>query len=86
VTSQEGFTSIKLVCLLLHLNTDCVQEKCSANFMMPNSSKISVTNFTRKTNGPKYQYRLGNFLILQTDYIKGLGVNNDCKHTKLSPR
>jgi hypothetical protein len=47
--------------------------------MKPNFSKIRVISFTRKTNVSNYQYRLGNSFILQTDWIKDLGVYIDCK-------
>lgn len=45
----------------------------------PNFSKIRAISFTRKTNFLNYWYRLGNSLILPTDFVKGLGVHIYCK-------
>jgi hypothetical protein len=47
--------------------------------MKPNFSKIRILYFTTKTDVPNYQYRLGNSLILQTNYVKDLGVHTDCE-------
>jgi hypothetical protein len=47
--------------------------------MRPNSSKIRVFSFTRKTYVLNYQYRLGSSVILRTDCIEDLGVHIDCK-------
>jgi hypothetical protein len=42
------------------------------------SLRLLIT-FTRKANVLNYQYRLENYFILRTDYIKGLGVCIDCE-------
>jgi hypothetical protein len=46
--------------------------------MKPNSSKISVISFARKTNVLNYQYSLGNSFLLRTDGITDLGMHIDC--------
>jgi hypothetical protein len=66
-------------CFLLQSDIERVHERCSANVMKPNLSKIRVISFSRKTTVLNYQYRLGNSPIMWADCIKGLGVHIDSK-------
>jgi hypothetical protein len=68
-------------CLLLQSDIDRAHNWCLANStsMRPNFSKIRFVSFTRKTNVPNYQYRLGSSVILRNDCIKDLGMHTDCK-------
>jgi hypothetical protein len=65
--------------LLLQSDIDRVHDWCLANFVKPNFIKVTVVSFARETNVLNYQYRHRNYFILQTDYIKDLGVHIDCK-------
>jgi hypothetical protein len=65
--------------LRLRSDIDRVHEWCSANFIKPKFTKITVICFTRKTKVLYYPYRLGNSLIFRRDCTKDLGVLIGCK-------
>jgi hypothetical protein len=67
-------------CSLLQSDTDCVHDRFLANFTKLNLRKIRVIPFKRKMNILNYQYTLGNFLIVRSVCITGLGVCTNCEH------
>jgi hypothetical protein len=47
--------------------------------MKLNLSNIRVISFTGKVNTLNYDYTVGNFHVMRSGWLKGLGVPVDCK-------
>jgi hypothetical protein len=63
----------------LQLEIDSIQRWCTANFMNLNTGKTRAVTFSRKTNTLLLKYKLGDFYMTSTDFIKDLGVFIDSK-------
>jgi hypothetical protein len=66
-------------CTLLQSDKNSIQGWCIANCMKLNITKTRIISFSRKTNVPKYDYKLCQSSITRTDSIKDLGVYIDAK-------
>jgi hypothetical protein len=66
-------------CKLLQSDIESVQKWCIENYMKINTLKTNIISFTRKTISIHFNYFVSNLLIIQTDYVKDLGVMLDSK-------